>query len=658
MSQVTEGIRAPSTSTGELGYLPALDGLRGACLLAVLLFHSGFTWLSGGFLGVSTFFTLSGFLITTLLLAEQQSRGSISLRRFWGRRMRRLLPAAILTVAAIVASAPRWLPAAQRERLAEDALATLFYVVNWRFVSAAYAYNLIFVDPSPLQHFWSLAIEGQFYLLFPLVVGLLLKLGGRLRALAVVCGVLAVASLAVGWTVTSVDEAQHRLYYGTDARAAELLIGALLAIALRAGVRFDHGRTARALDVLGPLAALAVVVAWSRASVGDGWLYHGGFVAYACLSALLIAAAVRPDGIVRRVLAAGWLRWIGTISYGAYLFHWPLFLFLTAERTGLGPLPLLVVRLAVTLGLADLSYRFVERPIRRGRLLPRPWFAWTTGVALLLVSALAIASNPVRVLVLGVEGVYAARRLVAGESATGALRFAIYGDSTAQALANGLAPWLRDDGKSLPVGGFTTMGCGLFVYGEIEKRGRWQAENDVCQGMAEQWRQATSRSKPDVAIVLVGPWEVRNRRLTPQSPRVAMGDPALDAATRDAIVAAVDALTAAGSSVVWLTSPHVRIPPLNGKLFDEDRAASDPARIDRFNALVREVARTRPEQMRVVEFGAYLEAWPGGEFDEKIRADGVHFSVEGGSTLARTWLGPQILRAASELRTGGREQRR
>jgi len=227
-----------------MGYLPALDGLRGACLLAVLLFHSGFAWMSGGFLGVSTFFTLSGYLITTLLLAERAAHGRISLRRFWERRLRRLLPAALLTIALLVASARFWLPPAQREHLAEDALATLFYVVNWRFMSPQYAYNLIFTDPSPFQHFWSLAIEGQFYLVFPLLVGLVVRLGGGTRALALLCTLLTLASMAVALARPSLADAQHRLYYGADARAGELLIGALLAIAQRSGVRFDAGATA------------------------------------------------------------------------------------------------------------------------------------------------------------------------------------------------------------------------------------------------------------------------------------------------------------------------------------------------------------------------------------------------------------------------------
>ena len=272
MTAAATGAATDTTRRSRLEHLPALDGLRGACLAAVLLFHSGFGWMSGGFLGVSTFFTLSGFLITTLLVAERSATGTVSLRRFWERRLRRLLPASLLTIAAIVATAPLWLAPSQREHLAEDALATLFYAVNWRFMSPEYAYNLIFTDPSPLQHFWSLAIEGQFYVVFPLIVALVLRAGGGTRALGAFCIVATVASVGVALASPSLEAAQHRLYYGTDARAGELLIGALLALALRA-----RGAAAwSALRVAGPVAGLLIVVAWIFATVGDAWLYRGG----------------------------------------------------------------------------------------------------------------------------------------------------------------------------------------------------------------------------------------------------------------------------------------------------------------------------------------------------------------------------------------------
>lgn len=635
----------------RLEHLPALDGLRGACLLAVLFFHSGFAWMSGGFLGVSTFFTLSGYLITTLLLAERDATGTVSLRRFWERRLRRLLPAALLTIAAIVATSPLWLPPAQREHLAEEALATLFYVVNWHFMSPEYAYGLIFTDPSPFQHFWSLAIEGQFYLVFPLLLGVVVRLGGGTRTLSVLCTLLALASVLVAFAGTALAEAQHRLYYGTDARAFELLAGTLLALAQHAGARLDDGTAGRAVRAAGPVAALLMVVAWSRTEVGDAWLYRGGFAVYAILSAIVVAAATQPAGLVRRVLGAGWLRWIGAVSYGAYLFHWPIFLYLTSARTGLGAAPLLVLRFGLTLVLAALSYRLVERPVRRADVLPGKRLAWASVVAVLLVAALAVASNPWTIALRALTGVQAARQWIAGESPSAdRLRFSMFGDSTALSLWNGLGTWLRGDGRSITVPGKVQLGCGLFAFGEMENRGAWTAERADCDGMAEQWRAIVAENRPDVAIVLVGPWEARNRRRTPSSPALRLGDPELDAATRTAIEQAVDALSSSGAVVVWLTSPHIKVPPLDGQTFHTDRETSEPGRMDRFNELVAEVARTRPDTMRIVDLGGYLRQRPGGEFDSSIRADDVHFSIPGATEVSAAWLGPEVLRAARELR--------
>jgi len=642
----------PSTSPRpRIEHLPALDGLRGACLVAVLLFHSGFAWMSGGFLGVSTFFTLSGFLITTLLLAERGATGTVSLRGFWERRLRRLLPASLLTIAAIVATAPLWLEPSQREHLAEDALATLFYAVNWRFMSPAYAYNLIFTDPSPLQHFWSLAIEGQFYVVFPLLVALLLRAGGGPRALAAVCVLATAASIGVALAAPSLEAAQHRLYYGTDARAGELLIGALLALLRERGVGARSLAARRTLHVAGTVAALLLVAAWCLASVGDAWLYRGGFALYAACSALVVAAATRPDGPVYRVLSLGWLRWIGTVSYGAYLFHWPLFLFLTPARTGLSPLPLLVLRGAATLGLAALSYRLVELPIRRSSAVPPRRFVRAAVAGVAVVLALIIWSNPLAMVVHVLSQVNAVRGAMRGDPWK--LRVGTFGDSTAVSLARALEPWLGERADTMAVNGRIEFGCGVLETGEIENRGQWQPQRIVCRDFLASWTTAARNHRVQVAIVLVGPWEVRTRRAHPKAPPRALGDPELDAQTRAAITRAVDNLASSGAVVVWLTAPHVDVRPHeDGESFASDRAASEPRRMDRLNEIIREVATSRPETMRVVDLAGYVAGRPGGEFDPALRADGVHLTTSGAHDVVRAWLGEAILRAAHELRTG------
>lgn len=647
---------AIDTTTGDtrrspLEHLPALDGLRGACLAAVLLFHSGFAWASGGFLGVSTFFTLSGFLITTLLLREQRATGAIALRRFWERRLRRLLPASLLTIVLVVVTAPLWLPAAQQQHLADDAFATVFYAANWRFMSPEYAYDLIFIDPSPLQHFWSLAIEGQFYVVFPLLAGLVLRRGGT-RALAAICALATVASIAVACASPSLEAAQHRLYYGTDARAGELLIGALLALLRDARSRSGATPTSVALRVAGPVAALLLLVAWSFASVGDAWLYRGGFALYATCSAVVVAAAALPDGPVHRVLSLGWLRWIGKVSYGAYLFHWPLFLLLTPARTGLSPMPLLVLRVAATLGLAALSYRFVEHPIRRSRAITPRRFVWTAAGSVLLVVAVIAWSNPLAALGRVAHALVTLRGVAQGDPWK--LRVASFGDSTAGALlVEGLHPWLSGRDDTLVAGDHTDFGCGVLESGEIANRGVWQKQRAACRDFLDRWQRAARQRQVQVAVVLIGPWEVRTRRAHPKAPPRALGDPELDARTRAAITRAVDNLVSGGASVVWLTAPHIDIHPLaDGVVHASDREASDPARIDRLNELIREVAASHPESMRVVDLAGYLASRPAGEMDPALRPDGVHFTPAAAREVVDAWLGEAILGAARELRDG------
>lgn len=656
---MTRPTRPPTDApTARLHYLPALDGLRGACLLAVLLFHSGFAWMSGGFLGVSTFFTLSGFLITSLLVAEQAETGTVALRRFWGRRLRRLLPASTLTVVAIVTTGRFWLAPAQRERLAEDGLATLFSLANLRFMRPEYAYDRIFTDPSPLQHFWSLAIEGQFYLVFPVVAALLLRRGGA-RALGVACALVTAASIAVALATPSLEEAQHRLYYGTDARCGELLIGALLAL----GLRRARGRelaAARGAQVAGALAALLLVVAWSRATVADAWLYRGGFAAYAVLSALVIVAATASGSFVQRALSPGWLRWLGTVSYGAYLYHWPIFQILTHARTGLPPAALLVVRLAATLVLAWLSYRFVELPIRRATLLPGRRFARVAVAALFAASILASATNPLLITADAIVAYRTVRGVLTGDDGTAdanRTRIIMIGDSTALALWNGVRPWLREDGRAVPGDGWFQLGCGVVNFGQIENRGQWQPQPLPCQDFVDTWSLAVREQRADVVVVLVGPWEARTRRRNVNAAPEKLGDPDLDRATRDAIAAGVERIVAAGAGVVWLTAPHIEVPPLDGESFQTDRDASEPARMDRLNELIREVAAQNPATMRVIDLAGHLQTLPGGELDPEVRPDGVHFSRAGALGVARGWLGDEILRAASELRRPGEQPR-
>jgi peptidoglycan/LPS O-acetylase OafA/YrhL/lysophospholipase L1-like esterase len=389
----------PGEPRRGLRHLPALDGLRGVALLAVLVHHGAPGWLPGGFLAVTWFFALSGFLITGLLLTELEARGRVDVRRFFSRRARRLVPAALLGIA--VAAAVGVANGGEGRRLlAGDAAGGVLSVVNWRYALGGHSYQQSFGEPSPLQHLWSLGVEEQVYLGLALAFVALgsrrLPVRARRPALAAVLAAAILGSIGAASVVYRIGELPWRSYFGTDTRGAEPLVGALFAVVLvRAGGVRPVGRVLRALGVAAvvPLA----LAAW-RAQPHDLWLHRGGFAAVSALTCCVIVAATDARSVVARVLSASPLRTAGRVSYSAYILHWPLFLWLDASRTGLAPAPLLLVRVAVTMALASLSLRLVETPIRAGRLTPQVaragWAAGALGVASIGVAVAVAAPAP------------------------------------------------------------------------------------------------------------------------------------------------------------------------------------------------------------------------------------------------------------------------
>jgi peptidoglycan/LPS O-acetylase OafA/YrhL len=385
---------APTLQADAPARVDALDGLRALAVTGVLAFHLGLRQARGGFLGVSLFFTLSGYLITSLLLAEHARTGRIDLLAFWRRRAARLLPAALAALALVVALAAAAGGPSQRRALGGDVLSALTGTANWHLVLAGHGYAALWDAPSPVQHSGSLAVAQQLYLVVPLLVAGALAVGrGRRRVLAValVAGIL--ASTAVGHAVAG-DAA--RAYYGTDARAGELLIGALLAVLAASRPAWLRVPTPVALAALG-----AVVGSWAVVGEHDRGLFEGLLVAHAVLTATVIAALRQPSGAaLARALAARPLQALGRISYGIYLFHWPLFLWLSPQRTGLPPLSLDALRLTATLALAAASHRLVERPfltpesagVRARR--PRLRLLVTPAVAVVVVALLVTGVAP------------------------------------------------------------------------------------------------------------------------------------------------------------------------------------------------------------------------------------------------------------------------
>jgi len=357
----------------RLPYLSGVDGLRAVAVCAVLVYHADPRLLPGGFLGVDVFFVISGFLITALLAGEWRRDGAIDLRAFWLRRARRLLPALYVLLFAVLAYAVVFLPG-EVAALRGDALAALAYVANWYFVFEQRSYFEAAGRPPPLRHLWSLAIEEQFYLLWPLLLAAGLRRLPRAALLLLVAGGAAASALWMALLYRP-EADPSRVYFGTDTRATALLLGAALALvwpAARPGRRAGTAGAAAPwlLDVAGVAAAAFLGWCALRLNEFDPALYRGGFALVALATAVLLAAVAHPAARLGPLaLGAPLLVWIGRRSYGIYLWHWPVFVVTRPQLdVALEGWPLLAGRLALTVALAELCYRLIETPIRRGAL--------------------------------------------------------------------------------------------------------------------------------------------------------------------------------------------------------------------------------------------------------------------------------------------------
>ena len=357
----------------RLPYMPGLDGLRAIAVMAVLFYHADFIWARGGFLGVEVFFVISGYLITSLLLLEWLRTGAIDLKTFWLRRARRLLPAVFVLLAGVsLASLLVYRDAA--DRMLGDVVSAMGYVTNWFLIVRDVSYFESFGRPPLLQHLWSLSVEEQFYVLWPLIFTFGFAIFRHrdakrtLRSFLALTVVGIIASTVLMGLLYTPFEDPSRVYYGTDTRVSGILVGVALSlfwIPWRLSPTLPK-RQAMSLNVIGITSLVVLLVILARMDEFSTFLYQGGFLVTALVTAAVIAATVHPAGVLGTWLENPVMKWIGTRSYGIYLWHWPIFMvtrpgFDVADR----PLIVFAVRIALTFGIAEVSYRYVESPIRR-----------------------------------------------------------------------------------------------------------------------------------------------------------------------------------------------------------------------------------------------------------------------------------------------------
>ncbi|HTY73693.1 MAG TPA: acyltransferase family protein [Actinomycetes bacterium] len=660
MSSPAETKAPTRPRTGEpaaapaLGYQPSLDGLRAVAVLLVMLYHGGVGWAHGGFLGVDIFFVLSGYLITSLLLAERARWGSVDVTRFWLRRARRLLPALFLVLAFVGLTARLYEGPARLGQLRGDGLASLAYVANWRFMLTGQSYFDQFSAPSPLRHLWSLGIEEQWYWVYPLVLGGLVLLARRRRAglAATLLGLAALSALWTAW-LAGHGASAARLYYGTDTRVQELLIGSGLAVLVFNRPRPSPGGPGSVRDdrlgsveaVVGGLLALFVIV---HSRDGSRWLYDGGF-ALLCVSVALVLDGLRraPRGPAARALSWRPLVLVGLISYGLYLWHWPLFLLLTPERTGLHGWGLLTVRFATTLVAAAASYVLVERPIRTGRLTVRLSAGRTAAVALaavclVLVCLVAGTWGALPAPAIASTGTYETRVAAPGPGQRSLL---VIGDSPGRFLSWYLP---RDLMRGYAISESTVIGCGLLTQTVVVGTTVTPAQPQ-CDGYLDQWTAAARQVHPDVVLFSMGYWDLFDKLVGGSVLRV--GTPAADAALLARLEAVRTATTGGRVPLLVLDVPcfgqaswavdGVQLAPV----------VNDAARQQHVNAVLREFAARHPD-VTLLDDRSLL--CPGGSYQPRVdgvlvRPDGVHVGAPGGRLVGR-WLLP-LLDAAGRGRT-------
>jgi peptidoglycan/LPS O-acetylase OafA/YrhL len=661
-------------SDRTLTYQPALDGLRALAVTLVLCFHGGASWMTGGYVGVSVFFTLSGYLITSLLLVEHQRSASIDLRGFYTRRVKRLLPASLLllmvVVVAAAAGAWRWDGA-----LTRDVVGSALQVENWvkLFGDASYAdlVNATLGRVAPLEHYWSLSIEEQFYWVWPVVMLVLLRRVRSAQRVMVWLVSAALVGMVAAPVIASVWGADAA-YWSTPARMGEILIGAALAAVLHRGAAVP--RWAGWLTPVPLAAVLVVAVTWPAAS---GPAYSGWLPVFALGSALLIWG-LQVDGPVRRALSLRPVVWVGTVSYGIYLYHWPIFAVLTADRTSLDGVPLAALRVGLTVAAAALSFRLVERPIRSASSLG--WRPITVGVAAIAAVVLAaFVMVPPRQATLvavpfdsavaaagdiePVSGSVAPLAVVSSSTFPPAaavvasvpsmsttvqlpvvsrpVRIVVVGDSTAEFTAAGLVEWAADHPDVARVRPAATAGCGFLRDGRVPTDGSIDWVEPCRLLLDDQLPAVLTETQPDVVMLMVTMRDVENRVWSDAEGELDPFDPRYRARLLDAYRTMAERLVAAGvPRVAWVLPPKP-IAPFEG----DQRVMRDPARYAVQHDVIRQVAAEYPDVVRVVDLDGWLTA-AGRRVDTGVRPDGLHWSPDGSYWVSDSFLAASLVSAA------------
>jgi peptidoglycan/LPS O-acetylase OafA/YrhL len=632
---------APEPQRGaRLPHVRALDGLRGIAVIAVLVYHQGvspidggatYGWMTGGFLGVDLFFVLSGFLITSLLVIDYERRGTVLSVEFWRRRARRLLPALFVFIGLVAIYTRVILEPYERGRIRGGAISTLFYVNNYWL--AQNPENAV----KPLGHMWSLAIEEQFYVFWPFVLaGLLWAVRGSVhRAGFAIAGlsVFSVVLLAVRYDPAN----PWPVYLATETRVFAILFGAVVAIAFRTG-RASVGKVhARVIEAAGWIGLVVLLVLFWRVRFFDDWMYGAVLVLAALAAAVCIYAVMHDQSVsLRRVLSWRALCFVGTISYGLYLFHIPVYGAISTAHTPLRGYALFAVRVTVTLAIAVLSYRLIERPIRTQQLrVPRLRFAVPIALVISVAVILLVTydAEPVPQQVLNKMQMERLGRT----TPAGSTRVLVAGDN----LILGLAGAGSDTYDGGGIRGVTTgvYGCGV-SRGDALIGDTVLPMQDECDDVLSSFRDIGGAFQPDVALLVTGPNQVFDRKIGNRVLRVGTAEfETFLMRELDRVRASLELPTRMVLTTVPCMEPDKIVNPGQASVI------GDPERTDAVNAIYRGYAARHSDRVVIADLDAFL-CRGGPPSDDPRRRGGVGISPTGSRAMWE-WLAP-IARAEAE----------
>jgi peptidoglycan/LPS O-acetylase OafA/YrhL len=647
----------------HMGYEPSLDGIRAFSVIAVMLYHANIAWLPGGFLGVEVFFVVSGFLITSLLIEERESTQRIDLKQFWIRRARRLLPALVVMLSA-TAFYVAFYATDSAPDFRRDVLPSLGYFSNWWQIFAVDTPYFAASSLPVLRHLWSLAVEEQWYLMWPLLFTFVFGAKWMRPKVSGILLLVCSAAIMIATALRFVQDDETRtnfLYLSTVTRSSGLLLGAAVALLWRPWRKISplSWWKSSVADALAIVSISVIGVLMATVHVSDARLYQGGLAATTVASAVIIAVVMRPHGLfVKKFFSQNFFVEIGRRSYGLYLWHWPIFVVAHARDSGTR----LAVALALTIIINEFVYQFVEIPTRRGALgnwwHNRPQLSAMHRRLPVLIAAVVVTSLGVTgIKVVGIEArdvsidtssasvIFAVPTTVASASslpaasttsttiATLPRKVVIVGDSQAHSLAINKPSGIE---KTFVITNGSIDGCGVYDrgVGVGGTNGNFRRNFANCVGFEKSWSKSATKAKADVALVVIGAWEVLDLKINGFT--FAFDTAPADTMFRTQMKRGIDALRATGATVALLEVACMRPVDSKGGPVPALPQRGDDMRTSHLNELMREIAAPEDDGVFFVNGPKEWCSDPKISTSLSYRWDGVHAYKPGAKLIFET----------------------